>query len=120
MPDYDETYAALIKDDEVANTIVVDPSAKDWGKFRSGLLEDYDAVEIVGERERPSPGWLYNEADNDWEAPPREPTPEPEPDEYADEVEALRGKAERVANGQAQFTPAERDQLDALRLLGRL
>lgn len=74
MPKYDETFAALIRGDEVVDTIVVDP---DDAEFLEELAGDFDAVEIVGDRDRPSPGWIWD--GNVWTPPASGPEPEPTP-----------------------------------------
>lgn len=117
MPEYDEIYAALIKGGEVVNTIVVD-LGEGWSDFEKELKQEYDRVIVVGAQERPSPGWKFD--GQTWTAPTPEPIEESEPDELADDLEALRAKAPNVAAGRAQFTPQERDKVDALRLLGRI
>lgn len=75
---YDEIMYALIKGDEVFNCIVSSPEFADELQ-KSG---DYDAVILVGERERPSPGWRWD--GTKW----HRPEPEPSVERSADSFEA--------------------------------
>ena len=54
---HEETYAVLIKGEMVEGTIVVNPDDKDFWKY---LESQYDKVELVGDKDRPSRGWKWD------------------------------------------------------------
>lgn len=69
---YDEAMLVLIKGGEVMNVTVVNESSKAW---LYAVVQEYDVIELVGERDRPAPGWVYDGMK--WTVPPTaEPTPE--------------------------------------------
>lgn len=87
-----------------------DRTATDVWKELSGLVEAEGCrvIRFQSEEDLPEPG-------STWDGK-RWHDPKPTSDLHAD----LRAKAEKVAAGQASWTPEERDRVTALRLLGEL
>lgn len=84
---YDEAMVVMVKDGEVANVAVVGPDSGDW---LEAVENDYDAIELVGENDRPAPGWKSNTTG--WFD-----APEPEPLTPEQEAAIAEAEAERVA-----------------------
>lgn len=86
-----ETYAALIRGGTVETVVVIDPA--DEG-YLATLTETYDAVEVVGDRDRPGAGWSF--ARGAFVAPVPEPVPEPTAEEVKDAADRENRNTEIV------------------------
>lgn len=82
-----ETYAALIRGGTVETVAVIDPADEE---YTADLKAEYDAVEIVGDRQRPGAGWSFTRAGG-FVAP----VPEPEPVPTAEEVKEATTREKR-------------------------
>lgn len=85
-----EALVALIKDGEVVGVAVVREDSANW---LDAMAEDHDAIQLVGENERPAPGWKVK--DGRWQRPP-EPEPTPEEAEAREQDAAVAEETERL------------------------